>query len=105
MREDFFHSAGAVHGAVYFKALDDVTFFAVQSLVEDQFVVTVSFNLYFTRPISSGEIRAHGRVVQSSPRLFIGEGELTDARGREIARGSGSFMPSRIPLGPEVGYG
>ncbi len=27
LRNDFHHAAGAVHGAVYFKALDDATFF------------------------------------------------------------------------------
>ena len=104
VRGDFFHAAGAAHGAVYFKALDDATFFAVSSLVEDVFVLTISFNLYLTRPISEGEIVATGRVVSRSRRLFVAEGVLADARGREIARGSGAFMPSGQPLGPEIGY-
>jgi acyl-coenzyme A thioesterase PaaI-like protein len=30
----FFHAAGALHGSVYFKVLDDACFFAVASLVE-----------------------------------------------------------------------
>ena len=34
-RPDFFHAAGAVHGAVYFKALDDAAFFAANSLFAD----------------------------------------------------------------------
>ena len=29
VKEDFFHTAGAVHGSVYFKLLDDSAFFAV----------------------------------------------------------------------------
>jgi acyl-coenzyme A thioesterase PaaI-like protein len=32
VRRDFFHAAQAIHGAVYFKALDDAAFFAVASL-------------------------------------------------------------------------
>ena len=104
VRPEFFHAAGAVHGSVYFKALDDAAFFAANSLVEDVFVLTASFNLYFTRPISEGEIRATGRVIHRSLRLILAESEATDARGRAIARGSGSFMRSEIRLGPDVGY-
>jgi len=98
IRPDFHHAAHAAHGAVYFKALDDATFFAANSLVEDVFVLTVSFNLYLTRPVSDGEVVARGRVVSRSKRLYLAEGVLEDARGREIARGSGAFMPSAISL-------
>ena len=68
-----FHAANAVHGAVYFKALDDAAFFAVQSLVEDVFVLTVSFNLSITRPVSEGVMQSTGKVVHASTRLFLAE--------------------------------
>jgi uncharacterized protein (TIGR00369 family) len=105
VREDFHHAARAIHGAVYFKALDDATFFAVQSVVTDFFVVTSSFQLYFLRPVSEGHLLARGQVVSRSKRLYIAEGVLFDSRGREVARGSGTFMPSSIQLGSELGYG
>jgi uncharacterized protein (TIGR00369 family) len=104
IREDFHHAAQAIHGSVYFKALDDATFFAVQSIVTDFFVLTSSFNLYFLRPVSDGHLLAHGRVVSRSKRLYIAEGVLLDSRGKEVARGTGSFMPSNIRLGAELGY-
>lgn len=104
VRPEFFHAAGAVHGAVYFKLLDDAAFFAVNSLVDDLFVVTVSFNIYLTRPLSEGEMRAIGRVAHRSQRLFIAEAELTDSSCREVARGSGTFMRSNIPLSSVPGY-
>ena len=104
VRPDFFHAAGAAHGYLYFKALDDAAFFAVSSLLEDAFALTLSFNLYLTRPISEGEMRALGRVVHHSRRFFIAEAEVVDSEGREIARGSGTFMASTIPLTPEIGY-
>lgn len=104
IRPDMFHAAGAVHGLVYFKALDDSAFFAVHSLVEDVFVLTASFNLYLTRPISEGEMKATGRVVHGSRRFFVAESVAVDSDGREVARGSGTFMPSSIPLSPDVGY-
>lgn len=104
IRPDFFHAANAVHGSVYFKMLDDAAFFAVHSLVSDVFVVTVSFNTYLTRPISDGELRSLGKVVHRGQRLFIAEAELKDDGGRQLARGSGTFIRSNLPLGPEVGY-
>lgn len=104
VRPDFHHPAGAIHGSVYFKALDDATFFAVQSVVTDYFVLTSSFQLYFLRPVSEGRLLARGQVVSRSKRLFIADGVLFDSRGREVARGSGAFVPSAIKLGPELGY-
>ena len=104
VRLDFFHTAKAVHGSVYFKMLDDAAFFAVNSLVTDVFVLTVSFNLYLTRPVSAGELKAVGHVVHRSLRLFIAESHLVDADGKAIAHGSGVFMRSAIALSAEVGY-
>ena len=104
VRPDFFHAAGAVHGAIYFKVLDDAAFFAVNSLVKDVFVLTVSYNIYLTRPVSAGVLRARGRVVHQSRQLFLAEAELFDGDSRQIARGSGSFMRSTIALSPAVGY-
>ena len=99
-----FHAAGAVHGSVYFKLLDDAAFFAVQSLVDDMFVVTASFNTYLTRPVTGGHLVARGRVVHRARRLMVAEAELYDEKERVVGRGSGTFMRSGIPLSAEVGY-
>jgi uncharacterized protein (TIGR00369 family) len=104
VRQDFFHVAGAVHGSVYFKALDDAAFFAVNSLVDDVFVLTVSFNTYLTRPISRGEMKAIGQVIHRSQRLFVAQSKLADSDGREIGWGSGTYMRSAIQLSPKLGY-
>ena len=104
VRQDFLHPAGAVHGAVYFKALDDAAFFAVNSLVTDVFVLTVSFNIYLTRPVSQGEMRATGQVIHRSRRLFVAQSKLTDSDGRQIAWGSGTYVRSAVELSPKLGY-
>ncbi len=104
VRPEFFHAANAVHGSVYFKALDDAAFFAVNSLVPDVFVLTVSFTVHLTRPISEGAIRATGRVVHASRRLFVAESRAVDSNGKLIATGSGTFMQSQIALTLEIGY-
>jgi len=104
IQPEYFHAAGAVHGVLYFKLLDDAAFFAVNSLVEDVFVLTASFNLYFMRPVSKGDMIATGKVIQESSRLYIAESHLLDSDGREIARGSGTFMKSKIALESQSGY-
>jgi uncharacterized protein (TIGR00369 family) len=104
VKPTFFHSAGALHGSVYFKLLDDACFFAAASLVEDAFVLTVSFTTYITRPVHGGTLTARGRVVHGGRSLLIAEAVVSDTSGKEVARGSGSFTRSQIQLTPELGY-
>lgn len=99
-----FHAAGAVHGCAYFKALDDSAFFAANSLVEDVFVLTVSFNLHLMRPVTSGEMKARGKVIQFSKSLIMAESILYDCEENELAKGTGNFVKSKIPITPEIGY-
>lgn len=100
----FFHAAKALHGSVYFKALDDAAFFAVNSLVKDLFVVTVSFNIFLLRPVTEGTLRAEGYVTSRSRTLFIAESVLYLGKNRHVARGSGSFMRSSIRLSDVESY-
>lgn len=102
--EKMHHAAHAVHGSVYFKMLDDAAFFAANSVVRDAFVLTVEFNIHLLRPVTDGRLRSVGRLVHRSRRLYVAESELFDERERMIARGSGSFMPSRMALSAEMGY-
>lgn len=103
-RSAFWHAAHAVHGSVYFKALDDAAFFAANSLIDDAFVLTVSFHVHFLRPLTTGLMTATGRVLMSSRRLMVAEATLVDDDGRDIGRGSGTFARSRIALTSDVGY-
>ena len=100
----FFHAAGATHGSVYFKALDDAAFFAANSIVDDVFVLTTSFNIYLTQPITDGIMRAEGKLSYVNKSQLIGEAVLFDSNDEEIARGSGMYIKSKIKLTPEIGY-
>ncbi len=95
---ELFHGAGAAHGTVYFKMLDDAAFYAANSLVEDMFVLTTAFNLLLTRPVHEGPLVAEGRWVSGMRRVLIAESWLVDADGEEVGRGTGTFMRSRIGL-------
>ncbi len=102
--ESVHHAAGAAHGTIYFKMLDDAAFYAANSLVSDRFLLTTAFNLHFTRPVRSGPVTARGRWVSGKRRVFVAEASLIDAQGEEIGRGTGTFMRSRIALSGLPGY-
>ena len=104
IEEKFFHAANAIHGSVYFKMLDDAAFFAVNSIVKDVFVYTVSFNIQMLRPVSSGTIKSIGELKFKSSNLFIADSTLLDENNKLVGRGSGNFMKSKIELTQEIGY-
>lgn len=100
----FFHAAGAVHGSVYFKAMDDAAFFAANSVVEDVFVLTTNFNIHLLRPVTEGTLIAKGTLVSETRSLLIADAELEDENGRLLGRGTGTFMKSRMLLADVPGY-
>lgn len=102
--ETLYHAAGAVHGTSYFKMLDDAAFYAANSLVSDRFLLTTAFNLLFTRPLLAGPVVAEGRWISGKRRVYVADARLVDAQGEEIARGTGTFMRSHIPLSSLAGY-
>jgi len=100
----YFHAAHATHGSVYFKLLDDAAYFAVNSLIREVFVLTVSFNVHLLRPVNQGIIRSVGEVSFSSRDLYIGEATLFNQEGKKIGQGSGTFVRSKIRLDKTIGY-
>ncbi len=102
--KDVYHAAGAAHGTIYFKMLDDAAFYAANTLSTDRFLLTTSFNLNFTKPLRAGEVTAEGRWVSGKRRVFVAEARLIDEEGDEIGRGTGTFMRSHIALSGLPGY-
>src|SRR6478609_6144026 len=87
IEKKFFHAANAIHGSVYFKMLDDAAFFAVNSIVKDVFVYTVTFNTQLLRPVSNGIIRSIGELKFKSANLFIADSVLYDENGKLMGKG------------------
>jgi uncharacterized protein (TIGR00369 family) len=102
--ERHYHAGGAAHGTSYFKMLDDAAFYAANSLVTDRFLLTTAFNLLLTRPLKAGPVIAEGRWISGKRRVFVADARLIDAEGEEAARGTGTFMRSRIALAGLPGY-
>jgi uncharacterized protein (TIGR00369 family) len=104
VEEKYFHGIRAVHGAVYFKVLDDAAFFSANSVVPDMYVLTANFTLYFIRPITSGEIRAVGKVTHIGKTQVLAESVAYNSEGEKIASGSGTFIISKLRLSEEMNY-
>ena len=104
VKPDMFHAAGSVHGSIYFKLLDDAAYFAAASYEDDVFLTTASFNCYFLKPVTNGMLSAEGKVKNASKQLFIVESVVMNMSGETVARGSGSFMRTKVRLIPEMGY-
>jgi len=103
VKREYFHALEAVHGAIYFKMLDDAAFFAANSLMLESFALTTDFNLRFLKPITQGILVSKGKLVLAANTLFVAEARLFND-GKEVAFGSGSFFKSRHQLKPEYGY-
>ena len=93
-----FHSAGFLHGSTIFKLLDDSAFFAAQSTEHECFIVTVSFNSHFIRPVKSGQLIGYGTVIETTKNQIIAESRIENEHGKLIAYGSGIFQKSNIKL-------
>lgn len=99
-----FHAAGAAHGGLYFKMLDDAAFYAANGMVSDRFLLTTAFNLHFTRPMKEGRAVAEGRWISGKRRVLVADARILDAEGEECGRGTGTFMRSHIALSGLDGY-
>lgn len=102
--EAFFHAAQSLHGSVYFKLLDDAAFFAASSLVEDEFIFTVTFQIQLLRPVTTGILRSKGWVEKSGQSILIAQSFLFDERGKRVGIGQGQFMKSGQLLEETKGY-
>ena len=102
--EAFFHAGGSLHGSVYFRMMDDSAYFAVNSLVLDEFMLTSSFQIDFLRPVQGGTLRAEGKVVSKGSSVFLAKSDLYDERGKLVATGKGTFMKSGKALNSINGY-
>lgn len=99
-----FHSAGTVHGSVFFRLLDDSAYFAAASLERSCFLVTTQFSVNFVRPANREYLRATGTVLYRTPRITVAESKVFDYKNRLVATGSGSFISSQKALDERLGY-
>lgn len=100
----YHHAGGAMHGFVYFRILDEVTYFAAMTYEKEYFYLTKSFNIRFTRPFQEGLIVAESEEIKYNGDEVIVTGSLYNEEGTVLATGEGVFKKSKIKLSPEIGY-
>jgi len=95
---NYYHSAGAVHGSIYFKLLDDSTFFAASSLIEKNFLLTTHTSLHLLMPAKNGELTAQAKVIWSGKSYFLTEGRIFNQNSELIAQGTSTLIKSKLHL-------
>ena len=100
----FHHSANSLHGSIYFKMLDDAAWGASNTYIDDVFLFTYNFNIYLTKPVSSGIIISKGKVIDKKDGKIKAKSILYDSKNNEIARGDGLFMKSKYLLKDAIGF-
>ena len=100
----YWHSAGGMHGSMYFKGLDDAAFFSANSMEMDALVMTAHFEIDLLRMVSTESVKAFGYFERKTERKLWARSELFDASGLLVARGTGLFVVSDIKLESAQGY-
>ncbi|MBO6495448.1 MAG: PaaI family thioesterase [Roseivirga sp.] len=98
IKEEFFHGGEAMHGAIYFKLLDDAAYFACATEVDDYFLVTKSYQIEFVRPVMGGKLTAKGKLLKADENGFLASSEILNEEGKVVGKGEGIFVKSRKPM-------
>lgn len=109
--ERYFHAAGSLHGAMYFKMLDDAAYFAAASLDTEYFLYTVRFETRLKRPVTTELLHAEG-LVTLRPEMdeegnFLGGIKAVSrlyAEGKLVAEGTGEFRRGKKKLSEIESY-
>jgi uncharacterized protein (TIGR00369 family) len=96
--DKFYHAGNAMHGAVYFKLMDDAAYFASASMEEEYFILTKSYQIEFLRPVVNGRLKAIGTVVSLDEEETVAIAELFNDLGKLVGRGKGVFVKGQKRL-------
>ncbi len=87
---------GTLHGGVFCDLADAAMGMAYAStLADDESFTTLELKINFLRPVWNAVLTAEGRVVQAGRSVGLTECDVTDERGRLVARASSTCMTLR----------
>jgi len=87
---------GTLHGGVLGDIADAAMGMALAStLHEGETFTTLELKIDFLKPVWSGTLRAHGRVVKAGHTVGLVECDVLDAQNRLVARASSTCMTLR----------
>ena len=102
--EQYFHAAHAMHGAIYFKLLDDAAYFAAASSETEYFILTKSYTVHFKRPVHADLLKAEGSVVSIDEKGITAKSRILNSQGKVVAAGEGHFVKGPTLLSSLAGY-
>ncbi|MFT6827264.1 MAG: hypothetical protein ACJAZV_000545 [Roseivirga sp.] len=100
----YFHAADAMHGAIYFKLLDDSAYFAAASIEETFFLLTKSYTIHFRRPVMEDDLTAFGKVMEVNEKEILAASEIYNSAGKLVANGEGVFVKGSKRLDELKGF-
>ncbi len=87
---------GTLHGGVFCDLADAAMGMAyATTLEEDETFTTLELKINFLRPVWNATLTADGRVVQAGRSVGLVECDVTDERGRLVARAVSTCMTLR----------
>jgi uncharacterized protein (TIGR00369 family) len=87
---------GTLHGGVFCDLADAAMGMAFATTLEDdETFTTLELKINFLRPVWQATLTANGRVVQAGRSIGLAECDVTDERGRLVARAASTCMTLR----------
>jgi uncharacterized protein (TIGR00369 family) len=91
-REAITNGSGTVHGGILATLADTAVAFALATNFDGKMgFATTDLTIHFLRRARS-EVRARGRILKKGRRVNVGEVEIVDADGLEVARVLATFL-------------
>jgi uncharacterized protein (TIGR00369 family) len=93
---------GIVHGGLITALLDEAMGWAV-AVERQAYFVTGEISVRFLKPVYSNQtLRVVARVVSHHARYSVSEGQLLNANGEVLARGTGKFFEISLPEARQI---
>lgn len=91
-REQITNGSGTIHGGVLAALADSAVAFALATNFDGKMgFATTDLTIHFLRR-ARGEVRARARILKKGQRVNVGEVEIVDGQGREVARVLATFL-------------
>jgi acyl-CoA thioesterase len=72
VRDDLKQNHGVVHGGAIASLIDTASAFAILAVIkENEKVTTTDLTIHYLRPVTSGRMVAHARIVRAGRRRFV----------------------------------
>ena len=97
-REEITNGSGTVHGGVLATLADTAVAFALATNFDGKMgFATADLTIHFLRR-ARGDVRARARILKKGQRVNVGEVEIVDEDGREVARVLATLHPDDLLL-------